>query len=66
MRLDNARIDILLAKKSWTKARLASECGVARQNISAILGRGSCEPKTVGRLASALGVTVEEIIKKEK
>ena len=33
-----------------------------RQNISAIIKRGTCEPKTAGKLAVGLGVPVAEIV----
>ena len=62
MKLNTAKIDILLAKKIWTKTMLAEKCGVARQNISSVLVRGICEPKTAGKIAAALEVDVESII----
>ena len=68
MRGDNSvvinahRIRIILAKRDMTQAELAKASGISRQNISTILGRGTCLGKTAGKLARGLGVGVEEII----
>ena len=35
------------------------------QNLSVILNRGRCKPVTAGKIAQALGVPVDSIIKKE-
>lgn len=63
MTLNATRIEILLGERNLTKAALAGRCGMSRQNISAIVRRGTAEPRTVARLAAGLGVRVEEIIK---
>ena len=55
-------IELRLAEMGITKAELAERCGVSRQNISTIVRRGTCEPKTAGKLAEGLGVPVSEII----
>lgn len=65
MTLKTQYIDILLAERNLTKAALADRCGISRQNVSTILRRGTAEPRTVGKLAAGLGVSVEEIIRKE-
>lgn len=65
MKIRSMKIEMLLASNGMTKAELAEKCGVARQNISTIVRRGSCEPKTAGKLAMGLGVTIEDIIMKE-
>lgn len=65
MKLDVKKIEILLAEKELTKAKFAEQCGVARQNISSVLQRGSCEPITAGKLARSLGVSVSDIIDPE-
>ena len=44
---------------------LANRCGISRQNVSTLIRRGTCEPRTAGKLASGLGVEVREIIEKE-
>lgn len=65
MEISCRRIQILLAEKGMTQARLAAECHVTRQNISRILGTGKCNPVTAGKIAAGLGVHVSEILKEE-
>lgn len=62
MTINTIRIEMLLAERGLTKAAYAQNCGISRQNVSTILRRGTCEPKTAGRLATGLGVPVAEII----
>ena len=61
MEISIQRIERVLAEKGMSKTELALRCGVSRQNISVITRRGSCEPKTAGRLAAGLGVSVNDI-----
>ena len=63
MRLDVMKIVRILAEQGLTKAELAVKSGVSRQQISTIIGRGTCAPKTAGKLAAGLGVSVLEIMK---
>ena len=63
MNLDIKQIKILLAQKGLTNAEFASLAGLARQNISTLLKRGRCNPKTVGKLANALNCDVSDIVK---
>lgn len=62
MNINVIKIEIILAEKGMTKAALADSCGVCRQNISTIIRRGTCEPRTAGKLAAGLGVAVSEIV----
>lgn len=62
MRLSINKIEAQLAQKKMTKADLAASSGISRQSVSAILGRGRCEPRTAGRLAAGLGVQVADIL----
>lgn len=57
-------IETVIAELGITKKALAEKCGMSRQNISTIIRRGTCEPKTAGKLAAGLGVPVADIIKK--
>lgn len=61
MNISACRIEILLAEQGITKAILAKRSGLCRQNISTIIRRGTCEPKTAGKLAAGLGVTIADI-----
>lgn len=63
MRLDVMKIMQMLAELGMTKSELASKSGVSRQQISTIIGRGTCSPKTAGKLAAGLGIPVGEIMK---
>ena len=65
MYINATRIEMLLAEQGLTKAALAGKCGISRQNISTIVRRGTCEPKTAGKLAAGLGVKVADIIEQE-
>lgn len=65
MKINATKIETLLAEQGITKSALAQKCGMARQNISTIVRRGTCEPRTAGKLAAGLGVTVADIIEKE-
>lgn len=65
MNISAVKIETLLAKQGMTKAALATRCGISRQNISTIVRRGTCEPKTVGKLAAGLGVSVADILEGE-
>ena len=63
MKLDTAKIMMVLAERGMSKTDLAAKSGVSRQQISTILGRGTCTPKTAGKLAMGLGISVGEIMK---
>ena len=62
MTINVQRIETMLAERGLTKAAYAQNCGISRQNVSTIIRRGTCEPKTAGKLAAGLGVPVAEII----
>lgn len=62
MNISTRKIETLLAERGMTKAALSESCGISRQNISTIIRRGTCEPKTAGKLALGLGVPVAELI----
>ena len=63
MKLDIMKIVRMLAEQGMTKSELASKSGVSRQQISTIIGRGTCSPKTAAKLAAGLGIPVGEIMK---
>lgn len=65
MKIDTKKVVLILAEQGLTKTALAERSGMSRQNISTILGRGTCEPATAGKLAKGLGVSVAEITKEE-
>lgn len=63
MNINVIKIESLLAERGMTKSAFAEKSGVSRQHVSTIVRRGTCEPKTAGKLAAGLGVPVAEIIK---
>lgn len=65
MKVCSNAIEQILASKRMTKSELAYKSGICRQNLSTILRRGTCEPKTAGKLAAGLGVPVSDILAKE-
>lgn len=65
MKLDIRAIQIIMAERQMTRAQLADDCSMCRQNISTILNRGTCALKTAGKLAKGLGVPVSQIMKEE-
>lgn len=65
MTINTHRIELKLAERGLTKADLAGRTGISRQSISTIIRRGTCEPKTAGKLAAGLGVPVADIIREE-
>lgn len=56
------RLSRLMAEKQMTQAELARRIGVGQSAVSMLLSR-KCrpQPRTLGKLAEALGVTVSEI-----
>ena len=59
--IDRVRIETIMAERQITLGDLAAASGIAKQNISTILRRGNCYPKTAGKLAKGLCVPVVEI-----
>lgn len=62
MKINTLRISVAMAEQGLTKKDFAANCGISAQNISTILRRGTCEPKTAGKLAAGLGVDVADIL----
>ena len=62
MTINSQRIETKMAELGLTKKALAASCGISAQNVSTIIRRGTCEPKTAGKLAAGLGGPVVEII----
>lgn len=62
MKINARKIELLLVERNMTKTALAEKSGISRQNISTILGRGTCEPRTAAKLTNGLGVEIHKII----
>lgn len=65
MKISAVKIEMLIAERNMTKAALSGCCGISRQNISTIIRRGTCEPKTAGKLAAGLRVPLADILEGE-
>lgn len=65
MKLDVFAIKLLIAERELKLVEVARKMGCSRDGLHQILRRGSCTPKTAGRLAHALGVSVEAIVIRE-
>lgn len=63
MKIDTARLDLILARRCMNTADLRE--GTSPQTLKRIYHGAEVKPKTVGRIASALGVDPAEIIAKE-
>jgi len=65
MKINVHKIKLILAEREMTRTDLAVKSGISRQNISTILTRGTCELKTVGKLAKGLNIPISEIAREE-
>lgn len=63
MNVNTAMLENILAERGMTKSELAKASGVSRQSLSTIIKRGSCEPRTAGKLAAGLGISVRDLRK---
>lgn len=63
MRINQKAIEIQLAERGLTQTELATRCGLSRQSLNTVIRRGTCEPRTAGKLAAGLGVSLDKIIK---
>lgn len=66
MQLDRNKIDLVMAKREMSVIDLAAACGITRQRASMILNSKNTQPKTVGKIANALGVEPEELLEEVK
>ncbi len=51
-----------LGAQQWTTKELCDKAGLRPATVSKILNGGSGLPKTIGAIASALGVDISELI----
>lgn len=65
MRIDRVKLIAEMARKDITSIRLAEKSGVSRVTVSAVRCGKACSPATAGKIAAALGVPVESIVRKE-
>ena len=65
MFLNKEKFDVALAVKKLTLDELSQKAGITKQTICRIRRGDSLIPKTVGKLAEALEVDVEFLVKGE-
>ena len=62
MKILKSKLFVIMATSGITQGDIAKKMGVSRSYISTVLARGTCSPKTAGRIAKALNVSVESIV----
>ena len=65
MEISKRKIKFLMAKQGLTTKALAERMDTQPNNLSTVLTRETCRPETAARIANALGVQLEEIVKEE-
>lgn len=67
LKLDIEKLEVLQAKQCLTKAKLSARADISRQTLANVLNKKTnASVATIGCLAKALGVEVEEITKSNK
>lgn len=65
MKIDKEKVLIVLSRKNKTLSWLTDKVGYSRVSIYSLFNAKNNTPKTVCKLAGALGVDVEEILVKK-
>ena len=65
MRIDRVKLIAEMARQDISCKALVEKSGVSRVTITATRSGKSCSPAPAGKIAKALGVSVESILKKE-
>ena len=63
MTIDKKRVEIRMGELGLSRKDLGERCGIKPQNVSTLLRRGTCTPKTAVKLAGALNLPTADIIK---
>lgn len=62
MRADKHRIELAMARECLTVRELAERANLPRQTLNGVIGGRNAWPATLGKIARALGVDVEELL----
>lgn len=62
MKINVRAAKVALVKKGMTMTALAEKAGLTSRAVGTILKRGSCSIISVGKLANALDIQVEELL----
>ena len=65
MKISRTKIESIMAENQMTLSQLSTASGIAEQNISTVIRRGTCTPRTAGRIAAGLQLPVAAIISEE-
>lgn len=65
MNLCREKLEMIQAKQLLSARELLDKAGLTKQNLSQLCKQKRNRPEVVGKIAQALGVEVEEIIKDE-
>ena len=65
MKINRTKIETVMAENQITLSQLSMASGIAKQNISTIMRRGTCTPRTAGRIAAGLQLPVAAIVREE-
>lgn len=63
MRLNETKMQIKMGEEGMNIRMLSERSGVSRQTISCIKAGKSCSPVIAYRLADALGMSMEELLR---
>lgn len=66
MYIDVDKIELMIGQMGLTKVEIAEKGGMSCGHISKILKAGRCEPRTAGKLAKGLDVSLEDIVISQK
>lgn len=63
MKIDKMKVDIAMANKGFSAKELSEKCGISQITITRLKkGVQKARPETVGKIAKALDVPVENLI----
>lgn len=62
MRISKKKLELAMARAKVNRNELAERARMPIPTICSALNRGTCKPRTVGRIAEALDVDVTEIL----
>lgn len=62
LRISQSKVHILMARKMLNPYDLCSAAGISYASYRRIMKEGGCKIATLGKIATALGVDVTEII----
>lgn len=65
MRLSKEKISFIMAEQDLYQKDLAARAKMSRGNLSTIINGKSCQPRTIYKIAKALGVDTMEILEDE-